>query len=109
MNRGCTNADRTVPPTTICNAAKPLKPSSRATRKGIAHVDEPGLHPALEPARALPDPRLHARRRFLIGGRANDGRAVSESRKPHAEVGILGDIEGVPPAGIAQRLRAKMV
>ena len=60
------------------------------------------MHPALEPARALSQPGAEARRRLLIGGGIDDGGAIAEARKPDAEVGVLGDVVGVPAADRAQ-------
>ena len=74
-----------------------------------AHVHQPGLHPALEPARALPEPRAEARRRFLVGGRRNDRGAIAEARQPHAEIGVLGHVVGVPGADPPQHRGAEMV
>ena len=88
---------------------KSAEPQLPRQPRRMPHVHQPGLHPALEPAGALANPGAHARGRFLVRGRADHGRAEAETRQPHAKVGVLGDVVGVPSADIAQRLGAEMV
>ncbi len=73
------------------------------------HVHRPRLHPPFEPARALAQPRAETRRRFLVGGRAHDRRAIAEAREPDAEIGVLGDVVRIPGAGCPQRRGAEMI
>src|SRR5262245_50603914 len=75
----------------------------------LPHVHEPGLHPAPEPARALPEPPAAVGRRFFISGGGDHCRSVAETGKPNAEIGILGYIVWIPAANFTQRLGAKMI
>src|SRR5262249_19410641 len=76
---------------------------------GFAHVHEPGLHPSLEPARALPNPIANPCRRFFVGRGIDHARPVAEASEPHAEIGILGDVVRIPSADFAKCRCAKMV
>ena len=49
------------------------------------------------------------RRRFLVGGGADGADAVAEAGDAHADIGVLGDVIGVPGADIAQRGGAEMI
>ena len=75
----------------------------------LPHVHQPGLDPAFEPARALAQPGAELRRRLLIGGRIDHARSIAEARQPHAEIGILGDVIGIPAADLAQRRGMEMI
>ena len=46
---------------------------------------------------------------FLERGRVDDADAVAEGAGPDAEVGVLGDVVGIPAAEAAQRLGAEVV
>ena len=74
-----------------------------------AHMHQPGLHPAFIPARALPEPRPESRRRLLIGRRRQGRRAIAEAIEPNAQIGVFGDVIGVPAADLAQHGRTEMV
>ena len=74
----------------------------------IAHMDQPGLGPALEPARALRQPYVEPGRSRLVG-RARYGLGpVAETGQPQAKIGVLGDIVRVPSADLLQRRAAEM-
>src|SRR5512142_1634689 len=62
------------------------------------HMHEPSLHPAFEPARALPEPAAQACRRFFAGGGIDYAASIAKSRQPNAEIGIFGDIIRIPTA-----------
>src|SRR5215204_688530 len=87
--------------------ARWTKFSEQAARR--PHVHGPGLHPAFHPAGALAQPRAKARRRLFIGRRIDNGCAVAETREPHAEIGVLGNVVRIPGADLAQRGGAEMV
>ena len=74
---------------------------------GRPHVDPPGHRVALEPARALLDPRDRAAVGFLVGGEIRNLDAQAHARQAHAQVGVLGDVPGVPRARPFQRLAAE--
>ena len=76
---------------------------------GIAAVHQPGLHVALEPARALLHPARQRRRRLLEGRRVQHRDAKARTRQPDAEIGVLGDVERIPGPGIAQHPGAEMI
>src|SRR5437868_14927371 len=64
----------------------------------LAHMHEPGLHPSLEPARALAEPIANVVRRFFVGRGIDHARSVAEASEPHAEIGIFCDVVRVPSA-----------
>ena len=74
----------------------------------IAHVDEPGLHPALEPAGALGQPVAQSLRRILPRWRVDHAAPVAVARQAHGEVGILGDVVRVPAPDLLQRRATEM-
>ncbi len=68
-----------------------------------------GLHPALHPARTLPHPVGKRDRRVLIGRGIDRFDQIAETREAQAEVGVLGDVPGVPAKDPAQQLGAEMI
>ena len=69
----------------------------------------PGLDPALHPARALSQPGGEGDRRLLKGHGVETDGAIAEPGQPNAEIGILGDVVGVPGADLAQYLGAEVI
>lgn len=67
------------------------------------------LHPALQPAGPLPDPLVQGGRCFLPCGRCEYGGVQAAPRHAKAEVGILGDVEGIPAADGNQRVAPEVV
>ncbi len=67
-----------------------------------------GLHPALEPAGALIEQSLEGQRGFLEGLRVECLDDVAGAGEAQAEIGVLGDVIGVPESDFTQRLDAKM-
>ena len=74
-----------------------------------AHMHQPGLHIALEPARALAEPAHQACAAPPQRWWRKAWRSDSPSREPDAEIGILGDVERVPRHEPFQRRHAEMV
>ena len=66
-------------------------------------------HPALHPARPLPQPGADMHRRFLIGRGRECHAAMTEPRQANAEIRILGNVPGIPAADLAQHIGTKMV
>ncbi len=64
----------------------------------IAHVDRPGHHVALDPARALLDPGDHPAVRLFGGDGVDQFGPVAVAEEAHAQVGVLGDVVGIPAA-----------
>src|SRR5215213_1549381 len=85
-----------------------LEPEFAREPQWAAHVYEPSLRPAFEPAGALASPGADPRGRFLVSGRADHRCAETEPREPHAEIGVLGYIVGIPAPDFAQSLRTEM-
>ena len=67
-----------------------------------------GLHPAFEPAGALIEQGLESQRGFLEGLRVEGFDDVAGAGETQAEIGVLGDVIGVPESDFAERLDAKM-
>jgi hypothetical protein len=67
-----------------------------------------GLHPTLEPAGALVEHCLEGLRGFLEGLRVECFDDVAGAGEAQAEIGVLGDVVGVPEPDFAERLDAKM-
>lgn len=63
----------------------------------------PGLHPAFHPSRSLTQPAAEFGGRLLEGGRREGHGAIAGTSQPEPEVGIFGDVIGVPSADLAQR------
>ncbi len=74
-----------------------------------AHVHEIGLHPALQPAGALPLPDAESRRRLLPGRRVQHADVPAGARQADAEVGVLGDVVGIPAADGVEHGAREMV
>ena len=90
--------------------AEPAGGAERAPeREGVAHVHQPGLGVALDPARALAEPTGEAAVGLLPGGRIHHQGAVAALVQAHAEVAVLGDVEGIPAAQLAEGGSAEMV
>jgi len=66
------------------------------------------LHPALEPASALIEQCLEGQRGFLEGLRVECFDDIAGAGEAQAEIGVLGDVIGVPESDFAERLDAKM-
>ena len=75
----------------------------------VACMDEPGLHPPFEPARALTKPGADRGRRLFQRRQVQRPGAVAEAREAKAEIGIFGDIEWIPTTNCLQSGTAKMV
>ncbi len=71
------------------------------------HVDAPGHRVALEPARALLDPRQRAAVRLFMGGEVRDLDPHPHAREADAQVRVLGHVPGVPRARPLQRVAAE--
>jgi hypothetical protein len=71
-------------------------------------MHESGLHPALEPARALVEQGLEGRRSFLEGLRVEGFDDIAGAGEAQTEIGVLGDVVSVPESDFAQRSDAKM-
>ena len=56
----------------------------------------------LDPSSPLPDPRHQLRGGLLPGGRVDDVDPVPPCRQPDAQVGVLGDVIGVPTTDLNQ-------
>ena len=72
-------------------------------------MDDERLDPSLLPAHALPEPVGELVRRFLAGVGLEAPDLVAVAREAYAEIGVLGHVPFVPPAGADQRIEAKMV
>ena len=72
-------------------------------------VNEKGLHPTLHPTRALAVPGHERHRRFLVGTRRDRRCLDAAPRQPQPEIGILGDVEGVPAADPPEHVEPEMV
>ena len=68
----------------------------------LAGVHERRLQPPLVPARALLQPRRHLDRRLLVGGRGDHRGGVAAPGDARREVGVLGDVPGVPAADLEE-------
>ena len=71
-------------------------------RDAVAIMYDQRLHPALHPARALLEPGIEVDRRLLAGPAGNGAGFELQPRQPDAEIGVFGDIEGIPAADLAQ-------
>jgi hypothetical protein len=66
------------------------------------------LHPTLEPASALVEQGLEGQRRFLESPRVECFDDIAGAGEAQAEIGVLGDVIGVPKSDFAERLDAKV-
>ena len=75
----------------------------------ISHMHEPGLEETLQPAGALVQP-ICQRDIGLLAGRCGDhSAAIAVPRQAETQIGILGDVMGVPAAHPLQRHGAEMI
>ena len=74
-----------------------------------ARVHQQRLQIALDPARALLDPGRGLVARLLEGGGVDDADAVALLGQADAEIGVLGDVERIPGAKLAQHVDLEMV
>ena len=109
QNTGLNSADSTVPPMKNTNPRKPSGPAGAQQMQRPPGVDQEGLHVAFHPARALPDPVAGMAGRFLEGGGIDDADAIALLRQADAEIGVLGDVEGIPAVQFAQHVDLEMV
>ena len=75
----------------------------------IAHVDEPGLEVALVPARTLLDPVDEIAVRLLERDRVEELGPEAGAMEADAQVGVLGDVPGIPSADRFEDLAAEVV
>ena len=77
-------------------------------RAGLGNLRELGVpREALEPARALLDPRDKAAVRLFVGDGVQHPGAIAAPGQAHAQIGVLGDVPGVPAADLLQQVAAK--
>ena len=72
-------------------------------------VHQKRLHVALDPARALAQPLTGAAARLLVSRRIDDADPVSLLSDADTQIGVFGDVEGVPGVQFAQYVDAKMI
>src|SRR5262249_6481111 len=66
-----------------------------------AHMNEPSLHPALEPSCPLAQPAADICRGLFVRGGCDHAGSIAEAGEPHAEVGVLRDIVRIPSSDFA--------
>src|SRR5690606_41664553 len=75
----------------------------------VAHVHQPGLDPALEPARALRQPFAEGLRPGFVCRQRDRLRAIAEAAQAQAENGVLCYGERVPAADLVEYRPVEMV
>ena len=107
QNTGASSAVTTAPPMVRRNTAVALRAELAQQPQRVPRVDEQGLHVALAPAGALAQPVGRAWL-FASSPVVDSSIAVvsAEAGEAQAEVGVLGDVVGVP-AEAAPRARPR--
>ena len=77
--------------------------------QGIAHVHQPGLHEAFEPAGPLAQPIAELGIGLFVGEALHHAGAKAQPRQAQAQIRILGHIVGIPAADVPQDAGAKMI
>ncbi len=82
---------------------------ARRQAGGLAELDGEGLEIAFQPSRSLPDPGPNGFGGFFHRLRGDHIAAISQPGQTETQIGIFGDIIGVPSSGIVQRRAPEMI